>query len=146
METPALTTLVSCDGLGEYDWSNQAKEGPNYALMAFNLQVLTQRFPPPYTGLDMFVDKPIDENTKSCEEETKAVRKNSDALIIEEWVSNDEDENVTQPNIVKKIVRPNIVKKDFVKPRQQETHAKKTIKKVKHNRQNTNRPKGNQRN
>nr|GEU60190.1 ribonuclease H-like domain-containing protein [Tanacetum cinerariifolium] len=35
METPASRALVSCDGLGGYDWSNQAEEGPNYALMAF---------------------------------------------------------------------------------------------------------------
>ncbi|GKF67705.1 hypothetical protein Tco_0197384, partial [Tanacetum coccineum] len=28
--------LVSCDGLGGYDWSDQAEEGPNYALMAFS--------------------------------------------------------------------------------------------------------------
>nr|GEU82707.1 hypothetical protein [Tanacetum cinerariifolium] len=35
VETPASTTLVSCDGLGGYDWSDQAEEGPNYALMAF---------------------------------------------------------------------------------------------------------------
>ncbi|GJT69667.1 ribonuclease H-like domain-containing protein, partial [Tanacetum coccineum] len=30
------TSLVSCDGLGGYDWSNQADDGPNYALMAFS--------------------------------------------------------------------------------------------------------------
>ncbi|GJX15056.1 ribonuclease H-like domain-containing protein [Tanacetum coccineum] len=36
METPTSTTLVSCDGLGGYDWSDQAEEGPNYALMAFS--------------------------------------------------------------------------------------------------------------
>nr|GEU60981.1 ribonuclease H-like domain-containing protein [Tanacetum cinerariifolium] len=30
------TSLVSCDGLGGYDWSDQAHEGPNYALMAFS--------------------------------------------------------------------------------------------------------------
>nr|GEW29656.1 retrovirus-related Pol polyprotein from transposon TNT 1-94 [Tanacetum cinerariifolium] len=35
VETPALTSLVSCDGLGGYDWSDQAEEGPNYALMAY---------------------------------------------------------------------------------------------------------------
>ncbi|GJV10093.1 hypothetical protein Tco_1351634 [Tanacetum coccineum] len=29
-------TLVSCDGLGGYDWSDQAEEGHNYALMAFS--------------------------------------------------------------------------------------------------------------
>nr|GEW71632.1 hypothetical protein [Tanacetum cinerariifolium] len=36
VETFASTTLVSCDGLGGYDWSDQAEEGPNYALMAFS--------------------------------------------------------------------------------------------------------------
>nr|GEY27816.1 hypothetical protein [Tanacetum cinerariifolium] len=36
METSTSTTLVSCDGLGGYDWSDQAKEGPNYALVAFS--------------------------------------------------------------------------------------------------------------
>nr|GEW87294.1 putative ribonuclease H-like domain-containing protein [Tanacetum cinerariifolium] len=46
----------------------------------------------------------------------------------------DEEKNVTQPKIEKKIVRPNIVKKEFVKPRQQEKTARKTIKKVEHNR------------
>nr|GEU62618.1 ribonuclease H-like domain-containing protein [Tanacetum cinerariifolium] len=35
VETPASTALVSCDGLGGYDWSDQAKEVPNYALMAY---------------------------------------------------------------------------------------------------------------
>nr|GEW06157.1 hypothetical protein [Tanacetum cinerariifolium] len=34
-ETPAFTALVSCDGLGGYDWSDQTEEGPNYALMAY---------------------------------------------------------------------------------------------------------------
>ncbi|GKD42919.1 retrovirus-related pol polyprotein from transposon TNT 1-94, partial [Tanacetum coccineum] len=36
VETSTSTALVSCDGLGGYDWSNQAEEGPNYALMAFS--------------------------------------------------------------------------------------------------------------
>nr|GFB19470.1 hypothetical protein [Tanacetum cinerariifolium] len=35
VETPAFIALVSCDGLGGYDWSDQAEEGPNYALMAY---------------------------------------------------------------------------------------------------------------
>nr|GEZ73094.1 hypothetical protein [Tanacetum cinerariifolium] len=38
-------TLVSCDGLGGYDWSDQTEEGPNYELMAFSFQVVTQRYP-----------------------------------------------------------------------------------------------------
>nr|GFA06253.1 hypothetical protein [Tanacetum cinerariifolium] len=35
VETPTSTTLVSCDGLSGYDCSDQAEEGPNYALMAY---------------------------------------------------------------------------------------------------------------
>ncbi|GKB73663.1 ribonuclease H-like domain-containing protein [Tanacetum coccineum] len=36
VETSISTALVSCDGLGGYDWSGQAEEEPNYALMAFS--------------------------------------------------------------------------------------------------------------
>ncbi|GKE25138.1 ribonuclease H-like domain-containing protein [Tanacetum coccineum] len=36
METSTSTALVSCDGLGGYDWSDQEEEGPNYALMALS--------------------------------------------------------------------------------------------------------------
>nr|GEU92306.1 ubiquitin hydrolase [Tanacetum cinerariifolium] len=90
-----------------------------------------------------FANKTVAENTMSSKEETKVVRKNDDALIIEEWVSDDEENNVTQPKIEKKTVRPSIVKKEFVKPRQQKKTARKTVKKVKHNRQNIHRPRGN---
>nr|GEU43796.1 hypothetical protein [Tanacetum cinerariifolium] len=159
IETLASTALVSCDGLGGYDWSDQAKEGPNYALMAYtslssnsktglkpvkerleffkknefiylddfkvlkveiqmkDIAIRELRIPPPYTGnfmplnpdlsfigLDEFANKLVDENVKakSSKEESKAVKKNNDALIIKEWVSDDEDENLTQPKIVKK--------------------------------------------
>nr|GEV60113.1 putative ribonuclease H-like domain-containing protein [Tanacetum cinerariifolium] len=71
VETPTLTSLVSCDG--------------NFMPPKFDLS---------YTGLDEFADKPVAKNTNSFKEETKAIRKNSDALIIEEWVSDDEDENL----------------------------------------------------
>ncbi|GJV29148.1 hypothetical protein Tco_1385596 [Tanacetum coccineum] len=37
---------------------------------------------------------------------TKVVRKNDDAPIIEEWVSDDEEEDVSQPKIEKKTIRP----------------------------------------
>nr|GEW27771.1 retrovirus-related Pol polyprotein from transposon TNT 1-94 [Tanacetum cinerariifolium] len=92
----------------EYDWSDQAEEGPNYALMAFT----------------------------SLNSDLKVVRKNDDALIIEERVSDDEEKNVTQPKVEKKTVMPSIVKKEFVKSRQQEKTVRKTVKKVEHNRQN----------
>ncbi|GJW44284.1 MAIN-like 2-like protein isoform X1 [Tanacetum coccineum] len=37
VETTTSNALVSCDGLGGYDWSDQAEEGPtNYARMAYS--------------------------------------------------------------------------------------------------------------
>ncbi|GJV02494.1 hypothetical protein Tco_1336063 [Tanacetum coccineum] len=231
VETSTSTALVSCDGLGGYDWSDQAEEGPNYALMAFSssspdsevsndsiclesvkekievykanesiylqdikglkfeihigeitikelrkkleivqkekdgIKLNVDKFeyaskslnkliecqivdnckkglgyenynavPPPYTGnfmpptpdlsftgLDEFVNKPVVEN-------------------------NDEEEDVSHPKTEKKIVRPSIVKKEFVKSKQQEKTARKTVKQVEQHRQNTHSPKGNQRN
>ncbi|GKC24309.1 putative ribonuclease H-like domain-containing protein, partial [Tanacetum coccineum] len=64
----------------------------------------------------------------SSEEEPKVVRKTDDALIIEEYVSDDEEEDVSQPKTEKKTVRPSIVKKEFVKSKQQEKTARKTVK------------------
>ncbi|GKC32053.1 hypothetical protein Tco_1039347 [Tanacetum coccineum] len=121
---------LSCDGLGGYDWSDQAEEGPNYALMAFSSSSpdsecfsrfkfhlsFTGNFMPynsflfSFIGLDEFVNKPVVDNCKamSSEEEPKVVRKNDDAPCIEECVSDDEEEDVSQPKIEKKIVRPSI--------------------------------------
>nr|GFA21686.1 ribonuclease H-like domain-containing protein [Tanacetum cinerariifolium] len=36
VETSTSITLVSCDGLGRYDWSDQAMKGPNYAIIDFS--------------------------------------------------------------------------------------------------------------
>ncbi|GJZ06993.1 putative ribonuclease H-like domain-containing protein [Tanacetum coccineum] len=258
VETSTSTDLVSCNGLGGYDWSDQAEEGPNYALMAYlssssdsevsndsnclksveeklkvykanesiylqdikglkfeihlgeiaigelrkkletvqkekdGIQLNVDKFehaskslnkliecqivdnckkglgyenhnavPPPYIGnfmpptpdlsfigLDEFVNEPVVENCKamSSKEEPKVVRKNDDALIIEEWVSDNEEEDVSQHKIEKKTVRPSIVKKEFVKSKQQQKTARKTVKQVEQHRQNTHSPRGNQRN
>ncbi|GJR74096.1 ribonuclease H-like domain-containing protein [Tanacetum coccineum] len=113
----------------------------------------TGNFMPPtpdlsFTGLDEFVNEPVVENSKamSSEEEPKVVRKCDDAPSIEEWVSDDEEEDVSQPKIKKKTVRPSIIKKEFVKSKQQEKTARKTVKQVEQHRQNTHSPRGNQRN
>ncbi|GJR40839.1 putative ribonuclease H-like domain-containing protein [Tanacetum coccineum] len=83
-----------------------------------------------FTSLDEFVNEPVVENYKamSSEEETKVVKKNDDAPINEEWVLDDEEEDVSQPKIEKKIVRPSIVKKLFVKSKQQQKSTRKTMK------------------
>ncbi|GKG36848.1 hypothetical protein Tco_0447021, partial [Tanacetum coccineum] len=64
--------------------------------------------------------KLVVENYKamSSEEVPEVVRKNDDSPIIKEWVSGDEEEDVSQPKIEKKTVRPSIVKKEFVKSKQ----------------------------
>ncbi|GKF57271.1 hypothetical protein Tco_0170808, partial [Tanacetum coccineum] len=55
----------------------------------------------------------------SSKEELKVVRKYDDSPSIEEWVSDYKEEDVSQPKIKKKTVRPSIVKKEFVKSKQQ---------------------------
>nr|GEY62609.1 hypothetical protein [Tanacetum cinerariifolium] len=72
-----------------------------------------------YIGLDEFVDKPVVENcdAKTSETKPKYVRKNNDAPIIEEWVSDEEEEEVTKPKIEQKTVKPSIPKIEFVKPK-----------------------------
>nr|GEU72723.1 hypothetical protein [Tanacetum cinerariifolium] len=257
VETSTSTDLVSCDGLGGYDWSDQAEEWPNYALIAFaslssdlevsndsscskscleivkllksqnyqllkdlkkselmvlgykiglesveerlkfyktnesiyledikvlkveiqigeiairelrkkleiaqkekdsiqlnvdkfkhpskSLNKLIENMPPTpdlsFTSLDKFVNKPVVKNceAKSSEEKPKVVRKNDDALIIEEWVLDNEEEDVSQPKIEKKIVRPSIAKIEFVKSKQQEKIARETVKQVEQHMQN----------
>nr|GEY45267.1 retrotransposon protein, putative, Ty3-gypsy subclass [Tanacetum cinerariifolium] len=98
VKTSTSTALVSCDGLGGYDWSDLADEGPNYALMAFsslssNSEIVDKckkglgyenynAVPPPYignfmprtpdlsfTGLDEFVIEPVVENYKAMSSE-----------------------------------------------------------------------------
>ncbi|GKA87270.1 putative ribonuclease H-like domain-containing protein [Tanacetum coccineum] len=113
----------------------------------------TGNFMPPtpdlsFTGLDEFVNEPVVENNKamSSEEEPKVVRKNDDAPIIEEWVSDSEEENVSQTKTEKKTIKPSIAKIEFVKPKQQEKTVRNTVKQVKKLTQNTHNPRGNQRN
>ncbi|GKA08401.1 retrovirus-related pol polyprotein from transposon TNT 1-94 [Tanacetum coccineum] len=164
VETSTSIALVSCDGLGGYDWSYQAEEGPNYARMAYlssssDLEkgLGYNAVPPPYTGnfmpptpdltftgLDEFVNKPVVKNRKSDEEVSKVVRKSNDSPIIEDWVLDSEEENVSQTKTEKKIVKPSIAKIEFVKPKQQEKTARKTVKQVKKHRQKTHSPRGNQ--
>nr|GEV57787.1 hypothetical protein [Tanacetum cinerariifolium] len=80
-----LNKLIECHIV------DNCKKGLGYENYNAVLPPYTRNFMPPtselfFTCLDEFAIKPVDENTKSCEEETKVVRKNNDAPIIEEWV------------------------------------------------------------
>ncbi|GJR22468.1 putative ribonuclease H-like domain-containing protein [Tanacetum coccineum] len=249
VETSTSTTLVSCDGLGGYDWSDQAERGPtNYALMAYSssssdfevsndstcskscfetvkvlksqyeqllkrfkkselmvvayktgLQSVEERlefykknesvyvekinglkwdiqvgemtigelrkkleivqkekdgiyFMPPkpylsFIGLEDFTNdpvviKPVVENNeaKASEAKPKAFRKNNGAPIIEDWVSESEEENVSQTKIEKKTAKPSFVKIDFVKAKQTNKTDRKTAKQVDCNYQRVVKP------
>ncbi|GJS21850.1 putative reverse transcriptase domain-containing protein [Tanacetum coccineum] len=106
-----------------------------------------------FTGLEEFISehvviKPVIENSeaKTSEAKSKAVRKNNGALIIKDLVSDSEEEDVHQAKIEKKTVKSSFAKIKFVKPKQQEKTARKTINHVEQNRENTHAPRGNQRN
>ncbi|GJX40204.1 hypothetical protein Tco_0255194 [Tanacetum coccineum] len=141
----SLNKLIECQIV------DNCKKGLGYENYNAVPPPYTRNFMPPtpdlsFIGLDEFVNKPVVENCKamSSEEEPKVVRKNDDAPIIEEWVSDDEEKDVSQPKTKKKTVRPSIVKKEFVKSKQQEKTTRKTIKQVEQHRQNTHSPRGNQ--
>ncbi|GJV34277.1 ribonuclease H-like domain-containing protein [Tanacetum coccineum] len=143
----SLNKLIECQIV------DNCKKGLGYEKYNAVPPPYTGNFMPPtpdlsFTGLDKFVNKPVVENSKvmSSEEEPKVVRKCDDAPIIEDWVSDSEEENVSQTKTKKKIVKPSIAKIEFVKPKQQEKTARKTVKQVEKHRQNTHSPRGNQRN
>ncbi|GJS40275.1 retrovirus-related pol polyprotein from transposon TNT 1-94 [Tanacetum coccineum] len=241
VETTTSNALISCDGLGDYDWSDQAEEGPtNFALMAYsstssnsevstdsncssscleNVKILKEQneqllkdlrtsklnaiayktglesvearllvykknesvyeedikltvenfenssknlsklldcqiidkcktglgynaVPPPYTGnfmppkhdlsgLEEFINEPIvseptikkpiveTSEAKVSVDNPKAVKKNNGALIIKDWVSDSEEEDVPQAKKEKKTVKSSFAKIEFVKSKEQ---------------------------
>ncbi|GJY37648.1 ribonuclease H-like domain-containing protein [Tanacetum coccineum] len=249
VETSTSTTLVSCDGLGGYEWNDQAEEGPNYALMAYSssssdlevsnnsnclksclktiktlkskydqlhndfkksklmvlayktglesveeklevykenksiysqdikvlkfeieckdiairelgkkleiaqkkkdsIQFNVDKFENASKSLDKLIESQIVDNCKKglgynavpppyignfmppTPDLSFTVRKSDDSLVIEDWVSDSEEEDVSQTKTKKKIVKPSIAKIEFVKPKQQKKTARKTIKQV----------------
>ncbi|GJT88307.1 2-methylene-furan-3-one reductase-like protein [Tanacetum coccineum] len=85
------------------------------------------------------VEKPI---VKTNELET--TRKENGAPIIEDWVSDSDEENVPKVKIVKMFNKPSFAKINFVKSTEQVKSPRKTS--VDKNRQNTPSPRGNKRN
>ncbi|GJW67983.1 hypothetical protein Tco_0122407 [Tanacetum coccineum] len=126
--------------------------------------------PPPYTGnfmppkldlsfsgLEEFVNEPIVSvpTVKKLEVETceakasankpKVVRKNNSALIIEYWVSDNEEEDMPQAKIEKKTIKPSFAKIEFVKSKEKVKSPRKiVVKQGNQNRLNTHSPRGNQ--
>nr|GFB30430.1 retrotransposon Orf1 [Tanacetum cinerariifolium] len=142
VEVTNSNALVSqCDGLG-YDWSDQVEEGYNAIPPPYNGNFMPPKPDLVYPSLDDFVDvnesvsesvveKPTVESNKP-----KTIRKENGAPIIEDWVSESEEEN--EPKV--QTTKPNFTKIKFVKP-------KTNRKPVEQIRQDTYRsPRGNKRN
>ncbi|GJZ81535.1 ribonuclease H-like domain-containing protein, partial [Tanacetum coccineum] len=84
-----------------------------------------------FSGLEEFVNEPIvNESTvkkpvvetikaKASADKPKAVKKNNGALIIEDWVSDSEEEDVPQAKKEKKTVKSSFAKIEFVKSKEQ---------------------------
>ncbi|GJU38825.1 hypothetical protein Tco_1191782 [Tanacetum coccineum] len=117
--------------------------------------------PPPYTGnfmppksnlvylsLDDFVDESVSESVvekptvKTNEPET--ARKENKALIIKDWVSYSDEENVPKVKTVEMFNKPSFAKINFIKSTEQVKSPRKTL--VDKNRQNTPSSRGNKRN
>ncbi|GJT07461.1 hypothetical protein Tco_0841923 [Tanacetum coccineum] len=119
--------------------------------------------PPPYTGnfmppksdlvypsLDDFVDvnesvsESVVEKPTVETNEPKTARKENEAPIIEDWVSNSDKENVPKVKTVEMFNKPSFAKINFIKSTKQVKSPRKTS--VDKNRQNTPSPRGNKMN
>ncbi|GJZ48746.1 hypothetical protein Tco_0602578 [Tanacetum coccineum] len=119
--------------------------------------------PPPYTGnfmppksdlvypsLDDFVDvnesvsESVVEKPTVETNEPKNARKENGAPIIEDWVSESEEEDVPKSKTIEMFNKPSFAKINFVKSTKQVKSPRKTS--VDKNRQNTPSPRGNKRN
>ncbi|GJU16638.1 retrovirus-related pol polyprotein from transposon TNT 1-94 [Tanacetum coccineum] len=88
-----------------------------------------------YSGLEEFQQPEFEvyglrANKSVCENSSNETKKNSDAPLIEEWVSDNEDEVESPVVVEKKTVVPTIPKVDVVRPKQQEKSVRKTVRQV----------------
>ncbi|GJY89458.1 uncharacterized mitochondrial protein-like protein [Tanacetum coccineum] len=115
----------------------------------------TRNFMPPkpdlvYPSLDNFVEvnesvsDSIDYKPIIKTNEPKTARKEIGALIIEDWVSDSDEENVPKVKTVEMFNKPSFAKINFVKSTEQVKSPRKIS--VDKNRQNTPSPRGNKRN
>ncbi|GJX99272.1 copia protein, partial [Tanacetum coccineum] len=112
VETTTSNALISCDSLGDYDWSDQAEE--EFA----NEPIVSKPI----------VKKPVVETSeaKASVDKLKAVRMNNGAPIIKDWVYDSEEEDVRQAKKEKKTVKSSFAKIEFVKSKEQVKSPRKT--------------------
>nr|GEU73854.1 hypothetical protein [Tanacetum cinerariifolium] len=114
VETPASSALVSCDELRGYDWSDQAEDGPtNFALVAYSS---TKEFVNELIVNEPTIKKPTIETSeaKASTDKPKDVKKNFSPPLIEDWISDSEDEAQLKSKIEKETIKPSFAK---IKPK-----------------------------
>ncbi|GJX59823.1 hypothetical protein Tco_0291213 [Tanacetum coccineum] len=102
-------------------WRPLAEEGPtNFALIAYTSTSSNSEL--------VSLKKPVVKTSeaKDSVDKPKAVRKNNGAPIIEDWVSDSEQEYVHQAKMKKKTVKPSFAKIEFVKSKEQVKSSRKT--------------------
>ncbi|GKA71581.1 hypothetical protein Tco_0777720 [Tanacetum coccineum] len=80
----------------------------------------------------------------ASENVSKEVKKTSDAPIIKDWLSDDEEQDESKPKSEKKTVIPTVKKIEFVKAKQDDKTVRNTVKYAEMYR--SQKPRGNQRN
>nr|GEU49317.1 copia protein [Tanacetum cinerariifolium] len=118
VETPNSPAIVSCDGLGGYDWSDQAEEGPtNYALRAYS------------TSSASFLDSEESGCSKSCLKTIENLKSTNEKLLTD----------------LRKSEIMFVAYKEGLKSTT-DNNPRETIKNGEQPKQNTHRKRGNQRN
>nr|GEX23808.1 hypothetical protein [Tanacetum cinerariifolium] len=113
VETHASVALVSCYGIGGYDWSDQAEDEE-----FVNESIVTEPT----------VKKPAVETSeaKASADKPMVVRKNFSPLLIKDCILDSEDEAESKSKIKKKTVKPSFAKIEFVKSKEQVKSSRNT--------------------
>nr|GFA67433.1 hypothetical protein [Tanacetum cinerariifolium] len=148
-----LSKLIDCQIV------DKCKTGLGYNVVSPPYTRNFMPLKPNFSGLEEFVNEPIvseptvkkpvveTSEANANADKTKDVRKYFGSPLIEDWISDSEDEAESKPKIKKKTVKPSFAKIKFVKSKEQvKSHRKTIVKQVEKPRQNTHRPRGNQRN
>ncbi|GJW35551.1 ribonuclease H-like domain-containing protein [Tanacetum coccineum] len=171
VETTTSNALISYDGLGDYDWSDQAEEGlTNFALMAYSSISSNSK-----VSTDSNCSSSCLENVKILKEQNEQLLKDlrtsklntiayktgnfmppkHDLFGLEEFVNKPivneptVKKSVVETSEAKKSVRKNngaLIIKDWVSDKQVKSPRKTTVKQGNPKWLNTHSPRGNQRN
>ncbi|GKC93537.1 hypothetical protein Tco_1158979 [Tanacetum coccineum] len=120
---------------------DKCKTGLGYNVV---LPPYTRNFMPPkpdlvFPNVDDYADKPVNKSSdvKTSKAKPESVRKDTDALIIEDWESDSDEEDVFKTD------KPNYAKIEFVRPKP----ARKPVKQIRQDIYGpSNKARGNQRN